>query len=84
MDSICSPEMPRRGFMAIIAGGLVAAPLAAGAQGRLQMSPGSDPVHVHTSDYRCWSDKQPCQLALRVVRPGGRARALTNGHLGKH
>jgi hypothetical protein len=53
MDSICSPEMPRRGFMAIIAGGLVAAPLAAGAQGRLQMSPGSDPVHVHTSDYRC-------------------------------
>jgi len=33
MDSICSPEMPRRGFMAIIAGGLLlAAPLAAGAQ----------------------------------------------------
>ena len=32
MDSICSPEMPRRTFMGIIAGGLLAAPLAAGAQ----------------------------------------------------
>src|SRR6266852_4377821 len=32
MDSICSPEMPRRAFMAIIAGGLLAAPLAAEAQ----------------------------------------------------
>ena len=32
MDSICSPEMPRRVFMAIIAGGLLAAPLAAEAQ----------------------------------------------------
>jgi len=33
MDSICLPEMPRRAFMAIIAGGLLlAAPLAAGAQ----------------------------------------------------
>jgi putative tryptophan/tyrosine transport system substrate-binding protein len=32
MHSICSPEMPRRGFMAIIAGGLLAAPLAAVAQ----------------------------------------------------
>ena len=32
MDAICSPEMPRRTFLAIIAGGLLAAPLAAGAQ----------------------------------------------------
>jgi ABC-type uncharacterized transport system substrate-binding protein len=32
MHSICLPEMPRRGFMAIIAGGLLAAPLAAEAQ----------------------------------------------------
>jgi putative ABC transport system substrate-binding protein len=32
MDSICSPEMPRRAFMAVIAGGLLAAPLVAGAQ----------------------------------------------------
>ena len=32
MDSICSPEMPRRAFMAAIAGGLLAAPLAAEAQ----------------------------------------------------
>ena len=32
MASICSPEMPRRAFMAVIAGGLLAAPLAAGAQ----------------------------------------------------
>ena len=29
MASICSPEMPRRAFMAAIAGGLLAAPLAA-------------------------------------------------------
>jgi hypothetical protein len=28
MDAICSPEMPRRTFLAIIAGGLLAAPLA--------------------------------------------------------
>jgi ABC-type uncharacterized transport system substrate-binding protein len=32
MASICSPEMPRRAFMAVIAGGLLAAPLAAQAQ----------------------------------------------------
>jgi putative ABC transport system substrate-binding protein len=32
MDPICSLEMPRRTFMAIIAGGLLAAPLAAEAQ----------------------------------------------------
>src|SRR6266851_2487423 len=32
MDSTCLPEMPRRTFMVIIAGGLVAAPLAAEAQ----------------------------------------------------
>ena len=32
MASICSPEMPRRAFMAVIAGGLLAAPLAAEAQ----------------------------------------------------
>jgi putative tryptophan/tyrosine transport system substrate-binding protein len=32
MVSICSPEMPRRAFMAAIAGGLLAAPLAAEAQ----------------------------------------------------
>jgi putative ABC transport system substrate-binding protein len=31
-DSICSREMPRRAFMAVIAGGLLAAPLAAQAQ----------------------------------------------------
>jgi putative ABC transport system substrate-binding protein len=30
--SICSPEIPRRAFMAVIAGGLLAAPLAAEAQ----------------------------------------------------
>lgn len=30
--SICSPEMPRRGFMGVIVGGLLAAPLAAKAQ----------------------------------------------------
>src|SRR5258707_14898489 len=32
MDSTCSPEMPRRTFMAAIAGGFLAAPLAARAQ----------------------------------------------------
>ena len=32
MASICSPDMPRRAFMAVIAGGLLAAPLAAEAQ----------------------------------------------------
>lgn len=32
--------------------------------------PDSDPLHVHTSDYRCWSKKPPCRLALRVVRAG--------------
>jgi len=32
MASICSPEMPRRAFMALIAGGLLAAPLPAAAQ----------------------------------------------------
>jgi ABC-type uncharacterized transport system substrate-binding protein len=31
MDAICLPEMPRRAFLASIAGGLVAAPLAADA-----------------------------------------------------
>ena len=34
LASICSPEMPRRAFMAVIAGGLLAAPLAAEAQPR--------------------------------------------------
>ena len=29
MDSICLPQMPRRAFLAITAGGLLAAPLAA-------------------------------------------------------
>jgi 5'(3')-deoxyribonucleotidase len=32
MASICSPEMPRRAFIGVIAGGLLAAPLAAEAQ----------------------------------------------------
>jgi putative tryptophan/tyrosine transport system substrate-binding protein len=32
MVSICSPEMPRRGFIGVIVGGLLAAPLAARAQ----------------------------------------------------
>jgi hypothetical protein len=32
MDAICSPEMPRRTFMALVSGGLLAAPLAAEAQ----------------------------------------------------
>jgi ABC-type uncharacterized transport system substrate-binding protein len=32
MDTICSSEMPRRAFMAVIAGGLLAAPLVVGAQ----------------------------------------------------
>jgi putative ABC transport system substrate-binding protein len=32
MDTICSPEIPRRAFMAVIVGGLLAAPLAAEAQ----------------------------------------------------
>ena len=32
MASICSPQMPRRAFMGVIAGGLLAAPLTAEAQ----------------------------------------------------
>jgi hypothetical protein len=32
MAAICSPEMPRRAFMGVITGGLLAAPLAAEAQ----------------------------------------------------
>ena len=32
MDPTCLPEMPRRAFLAIVAGGLLAAPLAAEAQ----------------------------------------------------
>jgi len=32
MDSTCLPEMPRRAFLAIVAGGLLAAPLAAEGQ----------------------------------------------------
>ena len=32
MDSLCVPQMPRRAFLAIVAGGLLAAPLAAEAQ----------------------------------------------------
>ena len=51
MDSTCLPEMPRRTFMVIIAGGLVAAPLAAEAQpagkvariGFLGLNPGANP-----------------------------------------
>jgi putative ABC transport system substrate-binding protein len=37
MASICSPEMPRRAFMAAIAGALLAAPLAAEAQQRTRV-----------------------------------------------
>jgi putative ABC transport system substrate-binding protein len=50
MDAICSPEMPRRAFMAVIAGGFLAAPLAAQAQpaGKVYrvgvLSIGSDPT----------------------------------------
>lgn len=40
--------MNRRSFLGTLAGGLLAAPLAGEAQGRLQISPGSDRVHVHT------------------------------------
>jgi len=51
MDSTCLPEMPRRTFMVIIAGGLVAAPLAAETQpagkvariGFLGLNPGANP-----------------------------------------
>ncbi len=39
MDSTCLPEMPRRTFMVIIAGGLVAAPLAAEAQPAGKVAP---------------------------------------------
>ena len=39
-DSICSSEMPRRAFLAITAAGLLAAPLAAGAQPTGRMSQG--------------------------------------------
>ena len=50
MDSTCLPEMPRRAFMAIVAGGLLVAPLAAQAQqagkvprvGYLGIQPGID------------------------------------------
>ena len=50
MDSTCLPEMPRRTFMVIIAGGLVAAPLAAETQpagkvariGFLGLNPGAN------------------------------------------
>jgi putative ABC transport system substrate-binding protein len=38
MDTLCSPEMPRRAFMAIIAGSLLAAPLAAEAQPRQRVA----------------------------------------------
>ena len=52
MDSICSPEMPRRTFMAALTAGLLAAPLAAQAQqpgkvyriGYLTLFPLDDPL----------------------------------------
>ena len=58
MDSICSPEIPRRTFMAIMAGGLLAAPLAAEAQaagkpvrlGRLSLSTADARPGRRTSD----------------------------------
>ena len=51
MDAGCSPEIPRRAFMAVIAGSLLAAPLAAEAQpagkvpriGFLGLNPGANP-----------------------------------------
>jgi len=51
MDTTCSPEIPRRVFIAVIAGGLLAAPLVAEAQpagkvpriGFLQLNPGANP-----------------------------------------
>ena len=51
MDTTCSPEIPRRAFIAVIAGGLLAAPLVAEAQpagkvpriGFLQLNPGANP-----------------------------------------
>jgi ABC-type uncharacterized transport system substrate-binding protein len=57
MDSICSPEMPRRAFMAIITGGLLAAPLTAEAQksektarvGILNLGPAPSPEELAQS-----------------------------------
>jgi hypothetical protein len=62
MDSICSPEMPRRVFMASIAGGLLAAPLAAGRSGALARQ---TPVAVRV-------------VARRVLNsiPAGRTRRI--------
>jgi putative ABC transport system substrate-binding protein len=57
VDSICSPGMPRRAFMATVAGSLLAAPLAAGAQrsekmarvGILNLGPAPSPEELAQS-----------------------------------
>ena len=66
MDSICSPEMPRRVFMASIAGGLLAAPLAAGRSGAL--------ARQTRWRYESWRDVS----SIRSRRAGRGAAAL--GH----
>ncbi len=55
MDAICLPEMPRRTFMAIIAGGLLTAPLAAGVPqpgkvGRIGVLGGGSPSSPDAQD----------------------------------
>ena len=58
MASIRSPEMPRRAFMAVIAGGLLAAPLGPEAQSVGQMprigwlSPGVDARAENVEEFR--------------------------------
>jgi len=62
MDTFCSPEMSRRAFMAVIAGGLLAAPLGAEAQ----QSPGKSARIGLLGDVPSFLD-QPFRQGLREL-----------------
>jgi hypothetical protein len=73
MDSTCLSEMPRRTFMAIIAGGLLAAPLAAEGQpaGKLPVV-GVDHQNASVGPVgipQCWRGGVPSRLHNRRTHP---------------
>jgi hypothetical protein len=71
MDSICSPEMPRRVFMASIAGGLLAAPLAAGRSGAL--------ARQTRWRYESWRDGSSIRSRRAGRGASGRPRSVLSG-----
>jgi putative ABC transport system substrate-binding protein len=70
MASICSPEMPRRAFMAVIAGGLLAAPLAA---------EGQQPSKVPQIGYLSYGSAAESATRVRALRIGLRDHGYVEG-----